>query len=215
MSKVSSLKKLVIQRISCGSADKVWTPVDFLDLGTRASVDKTLQRLVIKHELHRIDRGLYYKPEFNALTGQPSAPDYRKVIDTVVRRDQIRALIDGMSCANDLGLTNAVPGKVIVHTEGRLCPIRLGKLTISFKLTAASKLYWAGRPGMRIVQALYWLHDTLEGTSKIDQEESQTKLIRYLQSSQQGHEIRDDLKQGLHTVPAWMQGWIRKLLAHS
>lgn len=36
----------------------------------------------------------------------------------------------------------------------RLRAITLGNLTIDFKRTAPSKLYWAGRPAMRIVQAL-------------------------------------------------------------
>jgi len=37
---------------------KVWTPVDFLDLGPRAAVDKSLQRLSADGKLPRIDRGL-------------------------------------------------------------------------------------------------------------------------------------------------------------
>lgn len=167
MGQSTSLKKLMILRID--SSDRVWTPVDFLELGNRANVDKTLQRLIIEQVLRRIDRGLYDKPKINALTGKPSAPDYLEVIEAVSRRDQIRVLVDGMTCANDLGLTTAVPGKVIVHTEGRLRPIRLDNLVISFKPTAASKLYWAGQPAMRIVQAFYWLHDTLKGTSEINQ----------------------------------------------
>lgn len=215
MNTASSIKTLVMKRISRATAGTVWTPVDFLDLGTRDSVDKALQRLRIKQKLRRIDRGLYDKPELNTLTGQPTAPDYRKVIDAVARREQIRVLIDGISCANDLGLTNAVPAKVVVHTDSRLRPIQLGKLTITFKLTAPSKLYWAGHPGMRIVQTLYWLHDSLKSASKIDQQAIQTKLIRFLKSSQQGAVIRDDLQKGLNVVPSWMQKWIRELLARS
>jgi hypothetical protein len=41
---------------------KVWTPIDFLDLGPRAAVDKSLQRLYADKKLSRIDRGLYYRP---------------------------------------------------------------------------------------------------------------------------------------------------------
>ena len=62
-----------------------------------------------------------------------------------------------MTAANDLGLSDAVPGRVIVHSDTRLKPLRLGNLTITFRPTSASKLYWAGRPAMRIVQALHWL----------------------------------------------------------
>ena len=209
------IKSQVMQRISQASAAKVWTPVDFLDLGSRDAVDKTLQRMVASNELRRIDRGLYDQPRVNMLTGQPAAPDYRSVIDAVGRRDQVRVLVDGMTAANDLGLTNAVPGQVIVHTDGRLRPIQLGKLTLQFKLTAPSKLYWAGHPAMRVVQALYWLRDGLKSGGQVDQDAIQAKLVRLLQDPRQGSAIRDDLRSGLHTVPSWMQRWIRDLLARS
>src|SRR4030066_1053758 len=114
------IKSQVMQRITQAPAAKVWTPVDFLDLGNRDAVDKTLQRMVASNDLRRIDRGLYDQPRMNALTGQPPAPDYRSVIDAVGRRDQVRVMIDGMTAANDLGLTNAVPGQVVVPTGGRL-----------------------------------------------------------------------------------------------
>jgi hypothetical protein len=107
-------------------------------------------------------------------------------------------------------------GRVVGHTaDGRLRQIQLGKLTLQFKLTAPSKLYWAGRPAMRVMQALYWLRDGLKGGAQIDQDAIQAKLIRLLQDSSQGSAIRDDLRSGLHTVPSWMQQWIRDLLAQS
>ncbi len=90
-----------------------------------------------------------------------SVPDYRHVIQAVARRDQTRMLVDGMTAANDLGLSDAVPGQIIVHTDARLRPIKLGKQTIAFRPTAPSKLFWADRPAMRIVQALHWLRDAL------------------------------------------------------
>lgn len=209
------IKSQIAGRISHAPAAKVWTPVDFLDLGNRDAVDKNLQRMVASNHLRRIDRGLYDQPRINSLTGQPAAPDYRSVIDAVGRRDQVRLLLDGMTAANDLGLTNAVPGKVIVHTDGRLRPIQLGNLIIQFKLTAPSRLYWAGRPAMRIVQALHWLRDGLKAGNQEDQEVIEAKLIRQLQDPVQGEAIRDDLRIGLHTVPSWMQRWIRDLFARS
>lgn len=210
-----AIKSQVMQRISQTAAAKVWTPVDFLDLGSRDAVDKTLQRMVASDELRRIDRGLYDQPRVNTLTGQPAAPDYCSVIDAVGRRDQVRMLIDGMTAANDLGLTDAVPGQVIVHTDGRLRPIKLGNLILQFKLTAPSKLYWAGRPAMRVVQALYWLREGLKTGAQVDQNSIQAKLARLLLDPRQGSAIRDDLRSGLHTVPSWMQRWIRDLLARS
>ena len=89
----------------------VWTPRDFLDLGERDAVDKVLQRLTRAGTLRRVYRGLYDKPSLNRLTQKNSPPDPREVIDTIARRDQIRVLVDGMTAANDLGLTNTVPAK--------------------------------------------------------------------------------------------------------
>lgn len=112
-------------------------------------------------ELRRIDRGLYDRPSLNNLTKRPTTPDYRAVTEAIARRDHLRLLVDGMTAANDLGLTDAVPARVTIHTDTRRRAIQLDKLTIEFKQTAPSRLYWAGRPAMRIVQALHWLKDTL------------------------------------------------------
>jgi hypothetical protein len=95
-------------------------------------VDKTLQRLTLASWIRRLERGLYDQPRRNELTGQMSVPDYRRVIQAVARRDQSRMLVDGMTAANDLGLSDAVPGRIVVHTDARLRPIKLGKQIIAF-----------------------------------------------------------------------------------
>ena len=110
----------------------------------------------------------------NRLTGKATTPDYTAIIDAVARRDQIRILVDGLTAANHLGLADAVPAHVFVHTDARIRSIKLGKLTITFKLTAPSRLYWAGRPAMRIVQALHWLRNSLPT--------DQTRILKRLQS---------------------------------
>lgn len=205
-----TLKNLIIERVE-NSKEQIWTPVDFLDFADSEAIKKALQRLVNNHELRRVDRGLYDKPKTNALTGQANPPDYRKVIEAVSRRDQVRILIDGMTCANELGLTNSVPGQVLVHTDGRLRPIKLNNLIIKFKLTAPSKLYWADRPGMRIVQALYWLEDKICSNCEINLTIKE-RLIELLNKSTQKNEICTDLKAGLHTLPVWMQKWLQEFL---
>jgi hypothetical protein len=190
---------------------QVWTPVDFLDLGPRAAVGKALQRLVQARALARLDRGIYYLPRANALTGRPSVPDHHAVIDAVARRDQSRVVIDGLTAANDLGLTTAVPARITVLTDARLRPIQLGNQQIRFQTAAPSRLYWAGHPAMRIVQALHWSQDLLNS--------DRTRIVRRLKAilgdKQHGVTLRDDLKQGIHTLPIWMQSLVRELLGSS
>src|SRR5665213_2654715 len=159
------LKSQVLGR-TAGDPDAVWTPSDFVDLGGRAAIDKVLQRLATAGDLRRIDRGLYDRPGKNSLTGRTTAPDYRAVMPSTTtrawsRRVTARVVVDGMTAANDLGLTTAVPARIEVLADARLKPIRLGQQEIHFKPAAPSRLYWAGRPAMRVVQALHWMQDML------------------------------------------------------
>lgn len=205
---MADLKRSVAARISSASTAQVWTPVDFLDLGSRDAVDKALQRLVKAGQLRRIDRGLYDTPRINNLTKRPAVADYRQIIDALARRDQVRVLIDGLTAANDLGLTTAVPAHVVIHTDARRRTIHLDNLAIEFKQTAPSKLYWAGRPAMRIVQALRWLKDTLS----TDHDRILEQLSNILNDRRHGKALRDDLRAGIGTLPAWMQMIVRELL---
>jgi len=202
-------KDAILDRIRSASHGAVWTPADFLDLSRRDTVDKALQRLVRAGSVRRIGHGLYDSPSFNSLLQQPNPPDPRAVIDAVARRDQIRVLVDGMTAANDLGFTNAVPAKIVVHTDARLKTITLGKMAITFRQTAASKLFWAGRPAMRIVQALHWLRDTNDADA---QAEVTAQLSRILQDPRNGKALRDDLNDGMTTLPAWMQALLRPMI---
>jgi len=205
------LKARILDRMRQAAPASVWTPTDFLGLGSRTAIDKALQRLATSNKIRRIDRGLYDLPRINKLTGKPVNPDYTAVIDAVARRDQARLLVDGITSANQLGLTNAVPARVTVHTDARIRPIRLGNMTINFKLTAPSRLYWAGRPAMRVVQALHWLRDMLPS----DKDSIQTRLKGILNDPAHGPAIRDDLQRGLHALPQWMHELVDHLLTQA
>ena len=205
----TDLRSRLLARVT-SQPDEVWTPADFADLGGRAAIDKTLQRLAAADELRRIDRGLYDRPRKNSLTGQPTVPDYRAVIRAVTRRDQARAVVDGMTAANDLGLTTAVPARIEVLVDARLKPIRLGKQEIYFKFAAPSRLYWADRPAMRVVQALHWMQDML--TQDDERDRVRDALRRLFAEPKHGKAIRDDLRAGLSALPIWMQEFLRDLI---
>lgn len=202
---------MIYGRICASPPGKVWTPGDFADFGSQDAVIKTLQRLAAADRIRHIDHGLYDRPRLNRLTGKRTAVDYRAVIDAIARREQARILVDGMTAANDLGLSDAVPGRVVMHSDTRLKPVQLGNLVINFRLTSPSKLYWAERPAMRIVQALHWLKSKLD-----DPKEGRiirNRIDRLLSDPKRGSALRKDLKEGLATLPAWMQDFVRDLLA--
>jgi hypothetical protein len=201
-----ALKSRVYGRISASTPGIVWTVGDFDDFGPREAVHKVLQRLTREGNLRRIAQGFYDRPRLNRLTNKPSVPDYRAVIDAIARRDHARMLVDGMTAANDLGLSDAVPGRITIHSDARLTPVRLGNQTIVFRPTAATKLYWAGRPAMRMVQAIHWLRP------KLDNPEDERRIQHQLASLLSDPNLRRDLEAGLATLPLWMQNFIRNLV---
>jgi hypothetical protein len=202
------IKIQILKRMTAQAPFGVWTPTDFLDLGLRAAIDQVLSRLASAGEIRRITRGLYDLPRINTLTNKSTNPDPRQVIDALARRDQTRMLVDGLTAANDLGLTDAVPAKIVVHTDARLRAIKIGEQPISFKLTAPSRLYWAGRPAMRVVQALHWLHGTIDS----DRDRIIRRLAAIFADPNHGAAIKADLRDGFTILPAWMQSFLRPLL---
>ena len=205
------LKSEIRTRMERQAPFGVWTPTDFLDLGSRDAVDQALSRMTAADDIRRITRGLYDLPRLNTLTGKQTNPDPRQVIDALARRDQARMLVDGLTAANDLGLSDAVPAKIAVHTDARLRPIKLGAQTIIFKPTAPSRLYWAGRPGMRVVQALHWLRDMLSS----DHERIARRVASILSDPDHGPAITADLRESLTSLPDWMQRFLGPLLGKS
>ena len=207
-----TLPELILDRITAGPG-KVWTPADFADLGSREAVDKALQRKVKSDSLRRIERGLYDKPKTNRLTNKQSVPDYRAVIEAVARRDKARFVVDGMTAANTLGLTNAVPANIEVMVDARLKPITLGNQKIVFNHAAPSRLYWAGRPGMYLVQALHWIHDAIHG--EVERSKLERTIRKLLTDEKNGLRLSEDLHTGFAAMPIWMQETIRKPLAEA
>jgi hypothetical protein len=204
----SSIPAAIRDRTSASAQPHVWTPEDFADLGPRTAVDQALHRLVASKSLRRIARGLYDIPRDNCLTGKPTYPNPRDVIDALSRKGKVRVVVDGLTAANDLGLTDAVPARIGVLTDGRLRPITLGNLTLNFQAAAPSRLYWAGRPAMRFVQALHWLRDMLPS----DDGSLHKRLVSILKDPDHGQAIQNDLRSGLSAMPEWMRVIVRDLL---
>lgn len=202
------LKDRVRERIAAHAPDGVWTPPDFLDLGPREAIDKTLQRLAAAGAIRRVDRGIYDMPRPNPLTGKLTVPNYRKVIDAIARRDHLRVLVDPLTAAYQLGWTTAVPARAVVHADRRLKPVTLGNLTIAFSVASPTRLFWAGRPAMTLLQALQWIRDMLpQERSLID-----SRIRAVLTDPEKGTAVRRDLHEGWSALPAWLQELLRPAL---
>ena len=121
----------------------------------------------------------------------------------------MRIVVDGMTAANDLGLTTAISAHIKLLVDVRLRPIKLDK-KIHLKLIAPNRLYWADRPAMRVAQALHWMQNMITQDNEGDRVRS--TLRRLFADRQHGRAIRDDLRTSLSAMPIWMQKFLRELL---
>jgi len=70
------------------------------------------------------------------------------------------------------------------------------------------RLYWASRPAMRFVQALYWLRDMIPSNNG----SIRKRLVSILKDADHAQAIQDDLRGGLHALPEWMRGFTLTML---
>ena len=107
----------------------------------------------------------------------------------------------GAYTANLLGLSEQVPAKIVILTDGASRKVNLGKLVLDFRRTAPRNLLGAGRPSGLAIQALRHFRKDLN-PRRIAQ------LRRHLDDS-----AKHDLKRLAPQLPAWMQEPVRQLLA--
>lgn len=199
------------QRIAVDAPAGVWSRADFLDIATPHAVEKALQRLTLRGDIRRAYRGLYDKPGTSSLTGKMVFPPRAAFIDAIARRDKLRVLVDGMTAANDLGLTTAVPARSTIHadTYPRTIEIEANAgdpkavapviYKLDFKRISAKTAFWAGRPAMRVVQALAWFRD--ERTSL---DAAVNGIVHHLSRDPNRQKVAQDLRDNIQAVPAWM-----------
>jgi len=92
--------------------------------------------------------------------------------------------------------TPTLSPRIGVLTDARLLSITLGNVTLDFQAAARSRLYWPGRPAIRLVQALHWLRDMLPSTTGASASTSAPSS-----DPNHGQAIQEDLRIGLSALP--------------
>jgi len=116
---MSTIQDTILDRIRGQGRGKVFTPKDFLDLGSRDAADQSLSRLVRGGEVQRLGRGLYHYPRINERLGIPLGPDFDEIAEALARQTGSRVVPSGAVAANRLGLSTQVPAKPVYLTDGR------------------------------------------------------------------------------------------------
>lgn len=177
----------------------MFTPSDFLDLGSRRAVDLALHRLIEKKILRRLARGLYEYPREHPELGT-LLPDIQKVAKTLAGKDRIRLQPAGAYATNLLGLSEQVPAKAVFLTDGPSRTVKIGRQEIQLRHTTPRNMAAAGRLSGLLMQAFRHL-----GREHITPQRM-AHLKRTLPPKKRNHLIRD-----LPLAPTWMHQFFREL----
>jgi len=194
-----SIVTRIERHVSRSGRGSVFTPSSFAALGSRAAIDKALQRLVAQGELRRLSRGWYDKPRTDDLLGQ-LWPTVDNVIKALIGKEKLRIQPAGLYAANLLGLSEQVPAKIVLLTDGTGRSVRIGPMQLLLKRTSPRNMTAAGRLGGLVIQALKSL-----GAQHITPE--RLALLRARLPAAERARLLDDLA----LAPGWMQPILRDL----
>ena len=179
----------------------VFTPADFLDLGSRAAVDQTLSRLTDQGVIRRLARGTYDYPKTSPRLGRLS-PDPDAVAAAIARKDGRVVQVSPARAANMLGLTTQVPAKAVYLTDGPSRTKQIGAQTIIMRNAAAKNLVGAGKPTGAVFQALRYL-----GKDGVDAD-IVARLSRTVDADTRRALVKDALQ-----APGWMRPVVQQISA--
>ena len=197
------IEKSILARIRKARAGRVFSPRQFLNLGGRSAVGVALHRLVRAGEIQRVRRGLYFMPRQHPILGQ-TGPDIMATVQALMADSHAQWQFTGAYAANALGLSDQVPAKVIILTDGLARIVTLGKLTLAFRHASPRNLLGAGRRAGLVIQALRHLKASSEMATHIP------RIRRDLDVG-----TKRDLVKLMKDLPAWMKPIVKEISQES
>ena len=184
---------------SCRGAS-VFSPRHFDGFGSPDAIRQALSRLVKAGKIRRIRRGLYDSPRQHPIIGQ-TAPDIIATVRALMEGSHAQWQFTGAYAANALGLSDQVPAKIVILTDGVPRRVLLGKLTLIFRRAAPRNLLGAGRPAGLVIQALRHLQTDPDISRHV------TQLRKRLDGK-----TKTDLKSLAPNTPAWMRPILQQII---
>lgn len=198
----ASLGALMAQRfVRAGRKQpaKVFTPSDFLDLGTPHAVGMVLSRMVRSGTLRRLARGLYDVPRTHPLLGN-LLPSTDEVVKAIARRSGVVVQPLDVDATNLLGLSEQVVAQPVYETNGPSRKVRVGNSVIEFKHRSPRSVTAAAESSNLVFAALRGLgkqHVTLARVAH---------LRKLLPAKERAQLLKD-----LPLAPAWMHPFLRHI----
>jgi len=188
-----SIDKAILRSIRSRPAASVFSLRHFADFGSQDAVRKALSRLVKAGKIRRIRRGLYDLPRSHPIIGQ-TGPDIMATVRTLMDGSHAQWQFTGAYAANALGLSDQVPAKIIILTDGVPRQVALGKMQLVFRRAAPRNLLGAGTRTGLLIQALRYLKGSPDMSKHV------AKLKKDLDAG-----TKKNLAVLTDKLPAWMR----------
>ena len=196
---MNSTADSVLRRIRVHGRGWVFTPRDFLALGTRRAVDRALARLVQDRTIRRLTQGIYDYPRVHKTLGilTPNPDDVAAVL---AAKTGSRVQISGARAANLMGLTDQVPAQLVYLTDGPARRVKIGAQSIQLKPVRPSRFPGAGTPAGLALQAV----------RAVGPHANKDLVVRQLSRALSARD-RAQLAKLIKHAPAWSHEIIRQL----
>ncbi len=196
---MSAVTDKIMKRVRGKGRGWAFTPKDFLDLGTRGSIDMALTRLVQANQIRRIGRGLYDYPKLHDKLGALT-PDADTIAQAVATQSGDKLSSSGAQAANRLGISTQVPAKTSYATSGQTRVKKVAGRTIALKRSRAPILDDASPDANAVLQLLAHV-----GKDKIDND-----LIQRLSAQIDDRDFKA-LTKAQPLMPGWMSDAVLKI----
>ena len=132
-------------------------------------------------------------PRSHPIIGQ-TAPDIMATVRALMDGSHAQWQFTGAYAANALGLSDQVPAKIVILTDGVPRKVALDKLTLSFRRASPRNMLGAGRRVGLVIQALRYLQGSPVMAKHM------AKLKRDLDT-----DTKKDLAALTPKLPVWMR----------
>jgi hypothetical protein len=175
----------------------VFTPFDFLDLGSPHSVGMALTRMMRSGEVRRLARGLYDVPRTHPVLGDllPTADD---IAQALARRDGATVQPARAMAANLLSLSEQVPARAVYQTDGPSHTVKVGTLTVRLEKRPPRQVRGRSPMSSLVFAAL----------RSLGQRNVSRARIAHLRDTLSATDRRQLLRD-LPLAPAWMHAYLR------
>jgi hypothetical protein len=197
---VKTVEDKLLSRIYGTGRGWAFSQADFSDLGTRAAVDKALQRLAAQGTVRRTVRGIYDYPKHSERLGRDLSPDLDQVARALARKFGWRIQATGPAALNLLGLSTQVPGRIAYLSDGPDRIYRVGGQELAFEHTVLKEAGFKYRESALLVQALKAL-----GPDRISADMAR-KLRAFLDVGLRAKVLRDT-----RTASGWIRDTILRI----